>query len=59
MTNKKTWENLKKFRNRLWWNGKLIKYKRDVQNHKKCLFEKFNLSQVTVKQSTVFFFYEW
>ena len=23
MANKKTWENLKKFRNGLWWNGKI------------------------------------
>ena len=33
---------------------KLIKYKRHAQNH----FEKLNLSQVSVKQSTGFF-YEW
>ena len=37
---------------------KLLKYYMHVQNYKKRLFEKEKLSQVTVKQSTVFF-YEW
>ena len=33
---------------------KLIKYHMHVQHHKKRLFEKEKLSQVTVKQFTVF-----
>ena len=37
---------------------KLLKHYMHVQNYKKRLFEKEKLSQVTVKQSTVFF-YEW
>ena len=35
---------------------KLIKYHMHVQYYKKRLFEKEKLSQVTVKQSTVFFY---
>ena len=37
---------------------KLTKYHMHVQYYKKRLFEKEKLSQVTVKQST-FFFYKW
>ena len=35
---------------------KLIKYHIHLQYHKKCVFEKEKLSQVTVKQSTAFFY---
>ena len=45
-----------KNRNRVWWNGKINQIPHAfTQYHKKRLFEKEKHSQVTVKQSTVFF----
>ena len=48
-----------KNRNRSWWNGKINQILHAcTTTDKNHLFEKERLSQVTVKQSTVFF-YEW
>ena len=51
MMDKETWK-IETDRDKM---KKLIKYHMHVQYHKKHLFEKEKLSQVTVKQSTVFF----